>query len=92
MLTDAGWHASDWNVAGGGAATGVLLVLKNGSDLATKRKADALVASFNANGIGSSVLPVPPTWPDWGNVPGSYMAPRGISQMWPIRMIIGAKQ
>ena len=91
-LKEAGWNPRDWNVVGGGAATGVLIVTKTGSADTVEKGAVALVTALQAVGIASAKLPVPENWGDWGNAPGIVTGlPWERDKVAPIRMIIGTK-
>lgn len=91
-LKDAGWSPRDWGITGGGAATGVLVMTRPGSNSTVELAAAALVRALNEVGIASNKHPSPEGWGDWTNVPGMAMGPNWEKdKVAPIRIVIGSK-
>ena len=91
-LTSAGWSPRRWNITGAGAATGILVVTKNGSSSKVESAAISLVAALTEAGLAATKYPAPEAWGDWTNPIGMTMGPNWEKdKIAPIRMVIGSK-
>jgi hypothetical protein len=85
----AQWKVASWTWSGAGAATGVLVSPKPGSDPDIDKASDVLVGMLNTADIASAKF----TWPgDWDHFAGMLNGPpfSGATAA-PIRIIIGTK-
>lgn len=89
-LKEAGWSPRDWNSIGGGAATGVLVMTRQGTDNNVLMAASALVTALRDVGIESGPWQAPE---NWSAAPGGMLngPPWEPDKSAPIRMIIGTK-
>jgi hypothetical protein len=89
ILSAAQWKVDSWVWSGAGAATGVLVSPKLGSNRDIDKASDALVEAFNVADILSTKF----IWPgDWDHFAGILNgAPFSSDTSAPIRIIIGTK-
>lgn len=90
-LGDAGWAQATWTWSGVGGIFGVVVLIKEGSDLATNEAATAVVEALRAAGFNAAKG----DWPagaSWGRFRGMLNGPQtpGPTEA-PIRIVIGAK-
>jgi hypothetical protein len=89
LLEISGWKTTSWNWTGGGAVTGIAVVVRDASGSDIDQAANFLVDSLNAVGIASAQ----PNWSaDWDKFPGMLNGPPfSADKAAPIRIVIGTK-
>jgi hypothetical protein len=88
-LSDAGWAPQTWTWTGVGGIVGVVVLIKEASDLATYEAASAIVETLRSDGFNATKG----DWPaDWRRFRGALYGPQtpGPTEA-PIRIVIGAK-
>ena len=88
-LSDAGWALQTWKWTGVVGIFGVVVLIKEGSDLATVEAASTLVEALRSTGFNATKG----DWPaDWRRFRGALDGPQtpGPTEA-PIRIVIGAK-
>jgi hypothetical protein len=95
ILHDAHWQPESWNLMGGSmAATGAVVLIKNGSGKRVTDVAQALTASLNLAGVPTNIVNPPAVWQnDWNALPGlangPVWNPKGEHPL--VRLVIGTK-
>lgn len=87
VLNQAAWKSAIWTWNGGGAASGILVCVKEGSDSSTETAARALVNALNAAGLSSSSIVWEGPWDQFGGMLNGPPSPTAAS----IRVIVGVK-
>jgi hypothetical protein len=89
VLTQSRWVPLSWNWSGAGAAAGVIVLFKPGTEGEFGSACDALVAAFN----GARVVTAKEVWPgDWNQFGGMLNGPNPPAPTEaPIRIVIGTK-
>jgi hypothetical protein len=89
LLKKAKWDALSWNWSGVGAATGIVVLFKEGTEGQIGAACDALVAAF----ISVNLDAVKQQWPgDWDHFGGMLNGPNPPAPTAaPIRIVIGTK-
>jgi hypothetical protein len=88
-LSDAGWAPLTWTWTGVGGIVGVVVLIKDGSDLPTDEAASAILEALRSAGFNAAKG----NWPaDWRRFRGTLNGPQspGPTEA-PIRIVIGAR-
>jgi hypothetical protein len=88
-LSDAGWAPLTWTWTGVGGIVGVVVLIKDGSDLVTDEAASAVLEALRSAGLNAAKG----NWPaDWRRFRGTLNGPQspGPTEA-PIRIVIGSR-
>jgi hypothetical protein len=89
VLTQSRWDSLTWNWSGAGAAAGVIVLFKAGTEGEIGSACDALVTAFNSARIATSKEPWPGDWDHFGGMLNGPNPPAPTEA--PIRIVIGTK-
>jgi hypothetical protein len=89
LLKRANWTPLTWNWSGAGSATGIVVLLKSGTEGQVGPACDALITGFNSVNLDA----VKQLWPgDWDHFGGMLNGPNPPAPTEaPIRIVIGTK-
>ncbi len=87
LLETSGWKTASWNWTGGGAATGIAVVVKDASGSDIDQAANSLIDSLNAVGVASARLKWDQDWDKFGGMLNG--PPFSADTAAPIRIVIG---
>ena len=91
-LNEAEWSVQMWVVSSGGAASGINILARPGSNDDVKNTAQLITSCLNDAGIPTEECLSPPEWGDWSSLFGFSTGPTcNQENIAPIRMAIGSK-
>jgi hypothetical protein len=88
-LSEAGWASQTWKWSGVAGITGVVVLVREGSDPATDQAASTLVEQLGANGFSATKAGWPGNWRRFRGLLDGPQTPDPTEA--PIRIVIGAK-
>jgi hypothetical protein len=89
LLNDAQWVSLMWQWSGGGSATGVIVMLKEGSDQTIEAAASSIASALHSAQINSGKQYWPGDWNSFGGMLNGPNPPAPTEA--PIRVVIGSK-